>query len=261
MRSKQILALGSVLLVSIATVPGQQPRRHVLTPMYAGFTIHQAQRYLNAFGEPQRPLHGWKRTIARNANGVEAISYDTTLQPDVVGNRTLFWPKDRINVVIMDKWRAVQTTQALPELSLHGFGERTPLFHCEALHPNNFDELFSGYVELHGVSVAHIIRTKPSGQNKLDKIDAYYWEEADCLLVQEITSRFAGDELIVSSGWELESIENGKSDPKLFEIPKDYREGSMLQFASEFGRGSASTGFFNQPVDPYDQMKAPRPAP
>ena len=80
-------------------------------------------------------------------------------------------------------------------------------------------------------------------------------------LVQEITSRFAGDELIVNSGWELESIDDGKSDPTLFEIPKDYREGSMLQFASEFGSGSASNGLFNQPADPYDQMKAPRPAP
>lgn len=168
MQAKQLLAMSSVLLVSIATVPGQQPRRHVLTPMYAGFTIHQAQRYLNAFGEPQRPLHGWKRTIARNANGVEAISYDTTAQPDVVGNRILFWPKERINAVIMDKWRAVQTTQALPELSLHGFGERSPLFHCEALHPVNFDELFSGFVELHGVTLAHIIRTKTSGDSKVD---------------------------------------------------------------------------------------------
>lgn len=260
MRAKQLLAAGVVLLASLATLPGQPPRRHALTPMYGGFTIHQTHRYLDAFGEPERPLHGWKRTITRNADGVEAISYDTTLQPDVVGNRILFWPKERINSVVMDKWRAVQTTQALPELSTHGLGERSPLFHCEALHPN-FEELFSGYVELHGVSFAHIIQTRPSRQNQLDKIDAFYWEEADCLLVQQITLRFAGDELIANSGWELESIENGKSDPTLFEIPKDYREGSMLKFASEFGRGPASAGLFNQPGDPYDQRKAPRPAP
>ena len=255
MRPKQLLGFSFVLLANIATVSAHQPRRHIVMPMYAGFTIRQVNRSLNAFDEPE-PLDGSHRTISRNAAGVEAMSVDMKTVPDVAENRTLFWPTQNINSIISDKWRVVQTTQALDMPQPHGFGVRSRLFHCEDLHPYVFTELFSGYVELHGVSFAHVIRTNSV---RHEKIDAYYREEADCWLVQEITSRYAGDELVGSSGWELESIENGKADPALFEIPQDYREGSIREFRKEFvGDGPSPLG---ETPDPYERLKTTHPVP
>ena len=83
--------------------------------------------------------------------------------------------------------------------------------------------------------------------------EIWFWEEAGCLPVQLFNLFLDPDQnwtVNYIDGWELQSINNGHSEARLFDIPATYREGSMKQFVRERMESEYGSDYLEK-VSPY----------
>jgi len=125
-----------------------------------------------------------------------------------------------------------------------------------------------------GLRVAHnvMLRTFPGTDHVQARNDFYFWEEAGCTAVQNITTNYAPDKYWIETnkgGFMFESLDNGEPLEAAFVVPSDYREGSMKEFLREEQKRIYGPDYMNRAPnyvlstlsqrDYYEQTKAKRP--
>ncbi len=224
------ITLWVIALVAIATLQGQDHR--VVTPSPEGYTAYMLR-------------HGTRRmeqdiiVIARRADGAEMkgtnmlsmIGYpihDEHLQPvRDVDYRYITYPNGTHRSV-NDPVQWVQTmAHGDPQRALSG-GQYLPANHCviERVTP---PYEFVGYEEVKGVQLAHVkqVRIDTDGHKVVQ--ENWYWEEANCRMLQFHDAYFNAKGEPDGETWnDLIRIENSAPNAKLFAIPSNYQEGSVI---------------------------------